>query len=139
MYVVLVRHAEPVSTGADPGLSTPGKKRALALAKMLVDAGIRAIFTSELRRTKETAAPLATQSSLTPAVIDADPAAAAAQVRAASKRVLVVGHTNTVPEIIEALGGPAGVEIGHEEFDRLFVLRIPAEGAASLLSLRYRG
>jgi broad specificity phosphatase PhoE len=136
---VLVRHAEPVATGADPGLSIPGKKRALALAKMLVDAGIRAIFTSELRRTKETAAPLATQASLTPAVIDADPAAAAIQVRAAGKRVLVVGHTNTVPEIIEALGGPAGVEIGHEEFDRLFVLQVPAQGAVSLLSLRYRG
>jgi len=139
MYVVLVRHAGPVTTGTDPGLSAPGEKRALALASLLVDAEIGAIFTSELRRTKETAAPLATQSSLTAAVVDNDPAAAAARVKAAGKRVLVVGHTNTVPEIIEALGGPADVEIGHEEFDRLFVLQVPAHGAASLLSLRYHG
>ena len=139
MFVVLVRHAEPVATGSDPALSTAGKKRALALAKMLLDAGITAIFTSELRRTKATAAPLAAQLSITPVVIANDPAAAAAQVQAAGKRVLVVGHTNTVPEIIEALGGPSGVVIEHNEFDRLFVLQTPATGAGSLLSLRYKG
>jgi 2,3-bisphosphoglycerate-dependent phosphoglycerate mutase len=138
MFVVLVRHAEPLPTGTDPALSTVGKKRALSLAKMLIDAGITAIFTSDLRRTKETAAPLASQASITPVVINNDPAAAAAQVRAAGKRVLVVGHTNTVPDIIKALGGPADVEIAHNEFDRLFVLQVPASGAESLLRLRYR-
>ena len=139
MFVVLVRHAEPLPTGTDPGLSTAGKKRAIALAKLLVDAGVTAIFTSDLKRTKETAAPLATQTSLTPVVINNDPAAAAAQVRAAGKRVVVVGHTNTVPDIIKALGGPAGVVIEHDEFDRMFVLHLPASGAESLLSLRYKG
>jgi phosphohistidine phosphatase SixA len=138
MFAVFVRHAEPVATGNDPALSTAGKKRAVTLAKMLADAGIKSIFTSNLRRTKDTAAPLATQLSITPVVIaDAFPAAAA-QVKSAADRVLVIGHTNTVPEIIEALGGPH-VEIEHTEFDRLFVLQLPASGAGSLLGLRYKG
>ncbi len=139
MFVVLVRHAEPAATGGnDPSLSTTGKKRAVTLSKMLAGAGITAIFTSELKRTKETAAPLAQQLSITPVVIAGDPLAAAAQVSAAGARVLVVGHSNTVPPLIKALGGPANVVINPTEFDRFFVLQVPASGAASLLSLRYK-
>src|SRR5262245_57131403 len=136
MFVVLVRHADPVAGGTDPGLSTAGQHRAVALANTLKDVGIKAIFTSELRRTKETAAPLASLLSITPAVIAHDPAAAANQIRFAT-RVLLIGHTNTVPPIIKALGGPADVVIGATEFDRLFVMRVPANGAESLLAMRY--
>ena len=136
MFVVFVRHADPAAGGSDPGLSTAGQHRAAALAKMLKDGGIKAIFTSELRRTQETAAPLASLLSITPAVIADDPAAAADQIRAA-KRVLVVGHTNTVPPMIKALGGPANVVIGATEFDRLFVMAVQANGAESLLAMRY--
>jgi len=139
MFVVLIRHAEPVASGDDPGLTSAGKKRALALARLLTDAGIKSVFTSDLRRTKDTAAPLATHLAIAPVVIADAPAAAAAQIKAAADRVLVVGHTNTVPEIIKALGGPPDAEIQHTEFDRLFVLQVPAAGAASLLSLRYKG
>ena len=66
-----------------------------------------------------------------------DPAAAAQQVKAAGKRVLVVGHTNTVPPIIKALGGPSGVVINASEFGRMFVLHVPADGAESLLTMWY--
>ena len=146
MFVVLTRHADPAPAGPgddNPGLSAAGTKRAATLARMLAGAGITAIFTSSLRRTKDTAAPLAKQLSITPSVIDDDFAAAAAQVKAAGTCVLVVGHSNTVPEIIKALGGPANVAIGATEFDRMFVLDIldilrrPASGAATLLSMRY--
>jgi len=137
MFAVLVRHAEPVAGGTDPGLSTTGQHRATTLAKILANTGITAIFTSNLRRTKETAKPLAILLSIAPVVIADDPLAAAAQIKAAGKRVLVVGHTNTVPAIIEALGGPANVVIQANEFDRLFVLQVPAHGAASLLTMRY--
>jgi phosphohistidine phosphatase SixA len=136
MFVVLVRHADPLAGGTDPGLSTAGQHRAATLAKMLKDGGIKAIFTSDLQRTKETAAPLASLLSITPAVIADDPAAAADQIRAA-KRVLVIGHSNTVPPMIKALGGPANVVIGATEFDRLFVMAVHANGAESLLAMRY--
>jgi broad specificity phosphatase PhoE len=139
MYVVLVRHADPAVGGADPGLSPAGVHRAGVLAKLLAGTSITAIFTSELRRTKETAKPLASLLSITPVVIANGATAAAAQIKAAGKRVLVIGHSNTVPEFIKALGGPANVVINANEFDRLFVLQVPAHGADSLLSMRYPG
>jgi len=137
MFVVLVRHADPATGGTDPGLSPSGILRAATLAKMLGGAGITAIFTSNLRRTKDTAKPLANQLAITPVTIADDAAAAAAQIRAAGQRVLVIGHSNTVPTIIKTLGGPATVVINPTEFDRMFVLHLPAQGAASLLTMRY--
>src|SRR5262245_57321817 len=101
MFVMFVRHAEPVTGGNDPGLSPARGHRATTLAKMLADTGITAIFTSELRRTKETARPLASLLSMTPVVIAGAPAAAATQIRAAGKRVLAVGHPDTVPQMIK--------------------------------------
>ena len=92
MIVVLVRHAEPTG-GENPGLSAAGRRRAVTLAKMPAGASITAIFTSELRRTKETAAPLAALLSIAPVEIAGAPAAAATQIKAAGTRVLVVGHT----------------------------------------------
>jgi broad specificity phosphatase PhoE len=89
---LLIRHADPVVGGTDPGLSTAGQHRAATLAKMLKDGGIKAIFTSELRRTKETAAPLASLLSITPAVIADDPAAAADQIEHGFQ---VIGHELT--------------------------------------------
>ena len=59
--------------------------------------------------------------------------------RRTGKRVLVVGHSNTVPEFIKKLGGPANVVINATEFDRLFVLQVPAHGADSLLAMCYPG
>jgi phosphohistidine phosphatase SixA len=144
MFVVLIRHADPAPGDDNPGLSAAGTRKAATLARMLAGTGVTAIFTSSLRRTKDTAAPLAAQLTITPSVIDDDFATAAAQVKAAGSAaatagacVLVVGHSNTVPEIIKALGGPANVTIGATEFDRMFVLHGPASGAGSLLSMRY--
>jgi hypothetical protein len=126
MIVVFVRHAEPVAGPQDPGLSAAGVKRAAALARVLGGAGITAVFTSEFRRTKETAAPLSGQLTIAPVEIDSDPTAAAGQIKAA----------DTVPLLIAALGGPTLPDIEHTVFDRMFVLQVPAT-ADSLLSLRY--
>jgi broad specificity phosphatase PhoE len=155
--VVLVRHAEketaPASSAGGSGgmqasgdvsLTDAGRVRARLLASMLKDAGITAIFTSSARRTKETAAPLAEARHLTPAVIAEDSARVRAQVLAAPgasphapPRVLIVGHSNTVPALIAALGGPADVTIGDPEFDGLFILSVPPTGPSTLVTLRY--
>jgi broad specificity phosphatase PhoE len=134
--VVLVRHAEPAAGGSDPGLAPAGVARAATLASMLAGAEVTAIFTSDLRRTKETAAPLASLLSIAPVVIADDPKVAAAQIKAAGQHVLVVGHSDTTPAIIKALGGPA-VSIKPKQFDRMFVLSVPPSGAGSLLTLSY--
>ena len=135
MVVVLVRHAEREAAGTDPNLTAAGRSRADVLAGMLEDAGVAAIFTSRFRRTQQTAAPLASRLHLTPVQLPDDSAAAAAQVRAAGDVVLVVGHSDSVPELIAELGGPA-IAIDDHEFNRLLVLHL-GDTASELLPMRY--
>ena len=124
--IFLVRHAEKAASPAsDPGLSTEGAQRANTLRDLLKDAGVKAIITSPATRTKETAKPLATALGLTP-VVDPmdDPDALAARLRALPRgsNVLVVGHSNTVPDLLTALGHDTSITIGEAEFDNLFIV-----------------
>ena len=139
--VFLVRHAERASSGGTPAggpeLTPEGKARAASLAKMLNDAKITTIFTSELTRTKQTAQPLADALKITPTVVPAaDTPALVKQIRAAKGNVLVVGHSNTVPEILKALGVSESVTIADSEFDNLFV--VIAATPPKFVRLRYR-
>jgi broad specificity phosphatase PhoE len=135
--VILSRHAEKVAMPPkDPPLSTSGEERANLLASTLADAGVGAIFVTELQRTQQTAAPLAARVHVTPTVIPA--ADTNALVKAIRERqngvVVVIGHSNTLPAIITALGGPA-VKIDDNEYDNLFVLTLDGS-KSSLLRLR---
>ena len=139
--VMLVRHAEKAKEPADdPPLTDAGAQRAQALALALRDAGVTAIVTTQLRRTRDTAQPLAAALHLAPEVVlvgddeDAHATAVAAAVRRhAGGIVLVVGHSNTVPKIIAALGGPQMPEICETQFANLFVLEPSPAGGARLV------
>ena len=135
MTVVLIRHAERHASGSDT-LSPAGAKRAALLVRMFREAGVSAIFTSEFKRTKDTAAPLAQALTITAQQIAANAATARTQLLGAGPLALVVGHSDTVPALIAALGGPSGIEIKELEFDRMFVLTV-AQGPVSLLAFRY--
>jgi broad specificity phosphatase PhoE len=120
---ILIRHANVDANGPDPELNEAGQLRAQELVHVLGDAGIVAILVTSLRRSQHTASPLAGVLGIEPTVADEiDDVVAAIRSHRRGDTVLVVGHTNTVPEIIAGLGGPAGVTIGAAEFDRLFVL-----------------
>ena len=141
--VILVRHAERAAEPKDdPGLTDAGAARALALAAALEHAGVTAIITTNLRRTRETAAPLAKRRSITPEVIAAGSGAAHADAVAAAVRkhpgqaVLVVGHSNTVPAIIAALGGPRLPDICDTAYANLYILE-PAGDGAGLVRAQY--
>ena len=141
--VILVRHAEPANDdGNDPALSQAGARRARALAAALRDAGVTAILTSPFRRTRETAQPLAQAADVTPSVVAVGNsmagylAALTASVLAQTGTVLVVGHSNTVPQLIAALGGPTLPNICESAFDRLFVLVLSGD-KPRLLRARY--
>ncbi|HUF46558.1 MAG TPA: phosphoglycerate mutase family protein [Vicinamibacterales bacterium] len=139
--VYLVRHAERADQQApggqmmaatDPPLSPAGEARATRLAAMLKDAGISTIFTTDYRRTRDTGAPLAASLGKSVVVHPArDTPGLVARLRAEHSRdvVLVVGHSNSVPDIIKALGGPT-ITIAESEYDNLFVF-VPATGALS--------
>jgi phosphohistidine phosphatase SixA len=121
---ILVRHAEvATSGGADPPLSSAGLTRAQELQRVLSGAGVGAIFVSQYRRTRETADSLASALGISPSVVvDADQALTAIRALSPAAIALVVGHTNTVPDIVSGLGGPAIAAIDPSEFDNLFML-----------------
>jgi phosphohistidine phosphatase SixA len=138
--VFVVRHAERADSSADSLLSAAGETRATRLAAILKDAGVTQIYTTSLRRTVQTAAPLAAALKLTPMelpVSDLDALVAKLQTATATDRVLVVGHSNTVPQILQRLGVAAPITIADTEYDNLFVA-IPQKGSPTLVvRLRY--
>ena len=142
--VLLVRHAERAAQPADdPPLTQEGRHRAEALAGIVKDAHTAAIITTQLRRTVETAQPSANATGVTPEVVPVSAAdrqqnavdVAAAVRRHPGKTVLVIGHSNTVPLIISALGGPNLPAICEAVYDKLFVLVLGRE--ARLIQSRY--
>ena len=137
--VVLVRHAEQVSEDIDPGLSEQGQARAAKLAAMLEPAGIAAIYVSEMRRTRETAAPVAAVAGVEPRVFPADSQGALLRRlkwRHRGDVVLVVGHSNTVPSIAEQLGAAIGVAEA-EGYSGLWIISYSRLRGTRLLALRY--
>jgi len=142
--VIVVRHAEKAAEPAsDPALTAAGSARADALAEMLKDAGVQAVISTAFQRTKMTAAPTAAKFGLTTELVDArapdHPKAVAAGILANHKghTVLVVGHSNTVPEIVAALGATKPAPICDEGYDNAYIVTVPASGPASAIRLHY--
>lgn len=131
--IILVRHAERAQAAAteDVPLTDAGRARAQRLAGLLAKAEIKTVFVTRFRRTQETAKPLADLLRLTP-IEESDTEQLIAKLRThGDETVLVVGHSDTVPDVIKAFGGPA-VTIADDDFDDLFVLA-PATGAVTRL------
>jgi broad specificity phosphatase PhoE len=124
--VVIVRHAEKTANGgSDPDLSAAGRTRAQALARILKDSGITGIFTSEFKRTQETAAPTATSAHVTPTVVAAkDTAALVAKLHQLNGNALVVGHGDTIPNLVKALGINVAVTIPDTDYSELFIVML---------------
>src|SRR5205085_12256093 len=132
----------------DAGLSEIGKERAEKLARMLADAGVTAIYTTEVDRTKQTAAPLAKLSKLTPVIIPAKEISVLLdKLRAASDDavILVVGHSNTIPAIKEQLLSPSGgifrrgpaTTMMDSDYDRMYIVSLNPNSKPKLLTLHY--
>lgn len=146
--IFLVRHAEradDASTsdqkkmmGNDPPLSKAGEERAKTLASMLRAAGIKRVYTTEFRRTRDTGAALASEQHIEMVTTQAkDTRALLQRLNREQSPVLVVGHSDTIPEILHGLGIRADVKIGDREYDNLFVIvRNPGE-EPTLIRLKY--
>jgi broad specificity phosphatase PhoE len=144
--VILVRHAEKAATPAnDPGLTPAGVQRAADLAAALSDARVSAVITTQLERAKATAKPLADAAKVTPVIVPAS-SDMAAHVNAVVAEVathkpgdvvLVVGHSNTIPAIIAALGGPRMPDLCDAQYSGLFLLQLRANGPPSFVRGKY--
>ncbi len=124
--IVIVRHAEKATNGGnDPDLSPAGRARADALARILKDSGITAIFTSEFKRSQETAAPTATSTHVAPTVVTAkDTAGLVAKLHQLNGNALVVAHGDTIPNIIKALGINTPIDIPDADYSELLIVTL---------------
>jgi broad specificity phosphatase PhoE len=146
--VFVVRHAEKQSESNEPGvpLSEAGRARANRLAALLKNAGVTAIYSTDFVRTLDTAEPLARALKISVRKYsatgldgkpDLKPLAARLKAEHARDTVLVVGHSNTVPPLLKALGCSESIEIAVEQYDDLFAVVPGAGGRATLLRLAY--
>lgn len=141
--VFLVRHAEkdPTPGVGDPGLTPAGQARADALRDTLRTYPIAALYTTDTARTRATIAPLATVLKLEPQVYDPkEPALLVQRLREQHRgqTVVVVGHSNTLLSLVDALGAPRPIpEMTDADYDYLFEVKLPAEGAATARATHY--
>lgn len=137
--VIVVRHAEKAAAPADdPVLSPLGRGRAEALAEFLAPARIDAVYASQYQRTDATAAPLAARLSLPVQRYEADDVPGlvdALKRRHRGDTVLVVGHSNTVPEIVRELSGRDIGEITEDRYGDVFIVTVPRWGRATVTRL----
>lgn len=149
--VFLVRHAEKADEPRqDPPLLEKGTARSAALARLLSNSEIKAIYTSQFLRTKLTAEPLAKQLGLTVTamtlksnpknprqVAEESTAEVVNKILANGQNALVVGHSNSIPDVIKMLGGDVVPTIDEQKFDDLFVVTVFAKNKARVVQLKY--
>lgn len=146
--VIFVRHADKASAPAeDPGLSPAGERRVAELTRQLLEAdvvaGVDAIYSTPYRRTLETARPLAEALDLPihrydPEARDLEAFLEGMVDRHKGKIILVVGHSDTVPEMIAELGASKKVPpIADDEYDNIYIISIPWFGKTKTIRLRY--
>ncbi|MEW6732276.1 MAG: phosphoglycerate mutase family protein [Acidobacteriota bacterium] len=138
--VLLVRHAEKSGPSGDVPLSEAGLARARELVRIIGRTGVKAIYATQFQRTQQTAQPLADHLRLTINKIAANNTKGLVEAvlsKHVGEIVLIVGHSDTVPDIIAKLGGGEVAPIAENEFDRLYLITIYQSGQAKVVELRY--
>jgi broad specificity phosphatase PhoE len=141
--VILVRHAEQIEgDDRDPSLTPDGQERARTLVHVLEGVQLDAIYSTPLKRTLETAGPVAERFGLD--IVTTEPTATLVSDMGRILReghpgqtVLVVSHSNTVPAIVNELGGGPFDQLNHTEYDSLFVVYLEPGKPTQVLRLQY--
>jgi 2,3-bisphosphoglycerate-dependent phosphoglycerate mutase len=137
----LVRHAEKVMDGtANPDLTAAGSARADELAYILKHVKLDSVYSTPYKRTKQTVLPTAMEKGLElklykpndkdfiKNVLDAFPGGT----------VLIVGHSNTIPELANQLTGRTDYgDLDDATYDNLFIASVPAEGRPVIIRMRF--
>lgn len=133
--IYLVRHAEKqTGTGKDPALTEKGHVRAANLIRYLKSKNISAVYSTNYKRTLQTAEPLAKMLDIKIKIYDPRKLEAfAGKLKAGSGNALVVGHSNTTPELVILLGGDDHGKIDESEYERVYLLQINGDNAQSQL------
>lgn len=144
--VVVVRHAEKVDDGTnDPGLSEAGRERAHSLSQSLRKAEIAGLIATQYQRTQQTLSSLAEHTGLEIITVPAEPGGTDAHIAEvvwqvkntqASGLLVIAGHSNTVPSIVEALSGQSVPPLDETDYDHMFIL-LPARSGMTIVTARY--
>jgi 2,3-bisphosphoglycerate-dependent phosphoglycerate mutase len=139
--VLLVRHAEKgVYPPDDPPLTPEGETRAQILVHVVESADIKGIFATQLLRTQQTVGPLAANLDLIVNIVNKDNTEELVnQIKSnyRGKVVIVAGHSDTVPVIVEELGGDPNSAIVGNVYDNLFVITVFRYRKPKVLNLKY--
>ncbi len=137
--VFVIRHAEKAGANDAP-LSAAGLARAQTLVHVAGEAGVEAIYATQFRRTRQTVEPLASHLGISITQVNANDVDGLIQQLwrdHAGRVVLIAGHSDTVPQIIEKLGGGRIAPIAEDKFDNLFIVAIPWIGGVKTVHLKY--
>jgi broad specificity phosphatase PhoE len=142
--IYMVRHAEKMTDNPqekDPILTSKGNERALALSKLLNAVSLDAIYSTDYKRTRATAVATAKDQHLEIQLYDAKniKAAAASMLQNnTGKNLLIIGHSNTVLETIEAMGAKKPFDnIADQDYNNLFLLIINPDGSTEVTAMHY--
>lgn len=126
--IYVTRHYDTPAGEPDPDLLPEGEARAKQLAAWFYGRTLKAIYVSDFKRTRQTAAPLAAMMGVMPETYDPrDTPAVVARAKRAGGPVLIIGHSNTVPDIVEQLGGQRPADLKHQDFGDIW--EVSADGA----------
>jgi broad specificity phosphatase PhoE len=137
----IVRHAEKAAGDGDPPLSLEGSVRAKALAHVVEDANVAAAYCTQYQRTRSTVQPLAQQANISITEINADQVAMLVHdvlINHAGQTVVIAGHSDTVPQIVNELGGGSVPPISGNEYDNLYVVIVHEVSILRMLGLSLR-
>jgi broad specificity phosphatase PhoE len=141
--VLIVRHAEKATEPADdPPLTDAGRERAATLSRIAASSGVSALYATQYLRTQQTVEALADKLGLQVRTLDAkDVDGLLGQILAENRgqTVVVAGHSDTVPMLVEKLTGETPPPIDETEYDNLYVVTTWGPGEGKALRLRYGG
>ncbi|MFT5818782.1 MAG: 2,3-bisphosphoglycerate-dependent phosphoglycerate mutase [Crocinitomix sp.] len=138
---IFVKHAEKELVGSDPELTAEGVERADKLAYILSENELDRVYSTDFNRTMQTATPTATDQGLTVTTyggFEHDLVIDDVLENLTGGKVLIVGHSNTVPNFLNALTGSSSyMDISEEVFDNLFVVSVKLVGDSKVVHLKY--
>jgi 2,3-bisphosphoglycerate-dependent phosphoglycerate mutase len=139
--VILIRHAEKMSDGSkDPELTDEGKARAIRFADLLKETKVDAIFSTMVKRTQNTVAPLALSKSLT--VMPYQPMKGEVideMIKTfAGKTIVICGHSNTTPWTVNKLIGKEEYkDFADTAYSNLMIVTLAGNGKSKVTHLLY--
>jgi broad specificity phosphatase PhoE len=144
--VFILRHAEKTADGDNPPLTEAGMRRAQFLVRAVEDANVQAIYTTQFKRNRDTAQPLADRLGIPVTEVPINLSSPGDYGKQLAKEILekhsgetvvVVSHITIIPTLIESLSGKAIDPIRDPDYDNLFIVTIPASEPASLVKAQY--